>query len=83
MTIGLEEPRPGTVVFQTMFFESLQVVGVESDELALPAGPRNCGQSSALDWLVRKLESKTAKLTMHLGRMENIMLTRDNLNLGI
>src|SRR4051812_22216256 len=46
--MGLEVPRPGSLVFQTMFSFSDHLVGGPLSGLtALPSGPRNWAQSPA------------------------------------
>src|SRR5436190_8719552 len=47
-TIGLPLPGSGNAVFHLMFLSGAQVVGAfDSEEMPLPDGPRNAGQSSA------------------------------------
>src|ERR1051325_7253596 len=46
-TIGLEDPAPGSSVFQAMLSFADQVVGrFFSVEMPSPPGPRNCSQSA-------------------------------------
>ena len=47
-TIGLDQPRPGTGVFQATFSLALQVSGSRGSSATtdVPSGPRNCGQLS-------------------------------------
>jgi hypothetical protein len=68
-TTGLDAPRPGSSVFQTMFSESLQVVGgSESGAVALPEGRRNCGQSFAL--LVEQMQRRTVTISVRAENMD-------------
>ena len=64
-TMGEECPRPGSGVFQAMFFVGAQSEGSSSsDEMPWLSGPRHCGQLAAC----RLVASTTAVNEVRLAR---------------
>src|SRR5688572_8702910 len=72
---GDDQPRPGSVVFQTMFSFSLQVVGMPiavASACPCPPGPRNWGHSGSAARSDNETSDQPAK-TRHIERKKASM----------
>ena len=68
---GEDHPSPGILVFQAMFFVSLQVVGTSfALECPCPSGPRNWGQSAFSEGRQKTNKVKARKVFRMVGLIE-------------